>query len=386
MNNGVGMGDFLDTLLSPINFFFNATSLLQQGADKASTNNAMENDLLPFVNEYKHTVYNKYIDALEQSKNPTVASIVYQAKYYANNNDYINATAYLSNAYSVLNPSSTAMQNDLNKSEAEARKMYDLQTSLVNNNIPVTSQTVPATNNNNNGNPVPTPSVLPSPYKFNDPRLRLQSEIENPNSPTNTNTSNGSKDNTVLYVGIAAGLGLLYITKNKNKSKLSGMINFKSIMKNAGEEGAGALLITGGIIASQKFLDFDNLFKNRTAGGFMDNVVKHQGAVKAIAGIIGASAVKNHMIKAVLTGVAIQGIIKELRTFTAATDGTSSNMIPSIGANMVTRYLPGVSGNTNYLRADAYNGVSGIGFPPYSTSPADRVGQSGCPPSSWGKM
>ena len=190
---------------------------------------------------------------------------------------------------------------------------------------------------------------------------------------------------------IAAGAGAYLLFKSKQPKTISGMINFKSVLKNVGGEATDALLITGGIVASQKFLDFEKIFSKRDPNNkMMAFLVKHQGGVKAVAGLVLASTIKQPMIKAVATGIVIQGVIKELRVLM---NKEGKETIPSIGQNLVTQYLPGVAGQMaeqfNFLQADATNGVAGLGFPAYTPEmsimerPMTAVG---CPPSAWGKF
>lgn len=89
--------------------------------------------------------------------------------------------------------------------------------------------------------------------------------------------------------------------------------NFKSATKTLGTDAMDLGLIIGGAVASKKFLDFSNIFKNQKPDSA---IIKYQGGIKVAAGLIGRGFVKNKYVKNLLTGVAFEGGLSLLRTMT----------------------------------------------------------------------
>ncbi len=110
----------------------------------------------------------------------------------------------------------------------------------------------------------------------------------------------------------------------------------KDKMKAAAVNGGQIGLLTVGVIGSQKFLDFKTWFKKKLDDGSMkpgDFIFKHEGLIK-VGGVLGILAFWKKppaWIKWLLFGIAIQGAIKEVRSFAAKDDGT--NYVPQIGNN-----------------------------------------------------
>lgn len=142
--------------------------------------------------------------------------------------------------------------------------------------------------------------------------------------------------NWVIPLGIAA-VAVIALKKNsKTKSKtINGMKNSiidfgaANFKKEAMPTLTDIAVITGTIIAAQKFIDANKLPASMTTGTFAQGLIKHQGGAKAVLGFLIATTAKNHILKNVSIGIAIQGIVQEARVFFANTDG--SNTIPSIG-------------------------------------------------------
>jgi len=129
-------------------------------------------------------------------------------------------------------------------------------------------------------------------------------------------------------------------------------LDVKKIGKNLLPEAEHVALVAGGMVASQKFLDLaklaDMLPENIKNNTVVLKLVEHQGAVKMAVGIGVAAMTKNPMVKCIAYGVAIGGLIKEIRVLT----GGATSWIPSIGAN-------GSIFPQNLLREQSFNSVLG---------------------------
>ncbi len=109
-------------------------------------------------------------------------------------------------------------------------------------------------------------------------------------------------------------------TFNLSTLKSSG----KDFMSNAKTPAMMGVLIAGGAIASQKFLNLQTLLKNQDPNSFF---IKHQGGIKAVAGIATLAMWKNapDWAKWLIMGIIVQGAIQETRTLLSAVD------LPAIG-------------------------------------------------------
>jgi hypothetical protein len=103
----------------------------------------------------------------------------------------------------------------------------------------------------------------------------------------------------------------------------------KDFGKGVMEIGKPVLLGTTGVIVAQKFLDFKTLFPNVTPDKFF---IKHEGLIKVGAVIVTLAMWKKcpELLKWLLIGVAIQGGIKAVRTYTMGDAGKA--FVESIGA------------------------------------------------------
>jgi len=115
---------------------------------------------------------------------------------------------------------------------------------------------------------------------------------------------------------------------------------FSSIAKHAGMTVAEVAVVGGSMLLTTKFLDFETLFKNQIAKDptYKDKwFIKHQGAIKLVAGATAAAYVKNPWLKLLFIGVAANGFIQEARVLTAKDDGT--NFFNQIGNSEMDRAL-----------------------------------------------
>jgi hypothetical protein len=101
---------------------------------------------------------------------------------------------------------------------------------------------------------------------------------------------------------------------------------FKSIAKRGFMTVAEVSVVGGSMLLTTKFLDFETLFKNQIAKDptYKDKwFIKHQGAIKLVAGATAAAYVKNPWLKLLFIGVAANGFIQEVRVLTTKADGTN---------------------------------------------------------------
>lgn len=114
-------------------------------------------------------------------------------------------------------------------------------------------------------------------------------------------------------------------------------------MSHAKKAGMTALevgVVGGSMLATTKFLDFEILFKNQIEKDptYKDKwFIKHQGAIKLVAGAAAAAYIKNPWLKLVAIGVAANGFIQEVRVLTAKEDGT--NFFNQIGNSLDEKLL-----------------------------------------------
>jgi hypothetical protein len=104
------------------------------------------------------------------------------------------------------------------------------------------------------------------------------------------------------------------------------MKKFQDQAKLVGMTVAEVAVLGGGMIVTKKFLDFNVLFKNQIEKDpkFAEKwFIKHQGAIKLVAGAIGAYYVKNPWVRMLLIGVALEGFVSEVRVLTTNKDGVS---------------------------------------------------------------
>lgn len=116
--------------------------------------------------------------------------------------------------------------------------------------------------------------------------------------------------------------------------------NFKTAGKDVMKSAQPILLGTAGVIAGQKFLDFKTLFPNVDPNKFF---IKHEGVIK-VGGVVVALAVFKNLpewAKYLLIGVAIQGGIKAVRTYTKNPEGKA--FVDQIGAGAFDAEINGLA-------------------------------------------
>lgn len=116
--------------------------------------------------------------------------------------------------------------------------------------------------------------------------------------------------------------------------------NFKSIAKRGMMTVAEVGVVGTSMLLTTKFLDFEILFKNQIAKDptYKDKwFIRHQGAIKLVAGATAAAYVKNPWLKLLFIGVAANGFIQQVRVLTTQKDGT--NFFNQIGNSEMDRKL-----------------------------------------------
>ena len=99
-----------------------------------------------------------------------------------------------------------------------------------------------------------------------------------------------------------------------------------TIAKKTGTTVAEVAVVGGSMLLTTKFLDFEILFKNQIEADpeYANKwFIKHQGAIKLVAGAAAAVYVTNPWLKLLFIGVAANGFIQETRVLTAKEDGTN---------------------------------------------------------------
>lgn len=124
---------------------------------------------------------------------------------------------------------------------------------------------------------------------------------------------------------------------------------FKSIAKKAAMTVAEGAVVTGGILLTTKFLDFNTLFKDQIAKdpAFADKwFVKYQAPIKLVAGAALATYVTNPWAKLAFFGLALNGAIGTVRLATSKADGT--NFFQQVGnSKMIDQKLKEYAMNMN---------------------------------------
>lgn len=144
--------------------------------------------------------------------------------------------------------------------------------------------------------------------------------------------------------------------------------DIKGIGKSAMETGKVLLPVTAGVIGAQKFLDAKTFFKDKDPNLWY---IKHEGALKFGGVVITLAMWKKcpPMVKYLLYGVAIQGLIKEVRVLT--TDTAGKTFVDQIGAGeydaAITQMAQDIQNAANMNGVDPitqniYSSVAGIGM------------------------
>lgn len=98
--------------------------------------------------------------------------------------------------------------------------------------------------------------------------------------------------------------------------------------------------VTAGALLTTKFLDANELFKDKIAAdpAYAEKwFIKYQAPIKLVGGSILAASIKNPWVKLAFVGMAVSGAIGTIRLFTNKDDGT--NYFPAIGNSMDQRLL-----------------------------------------------
>lgn len=101
--------------------------------------------------------------------------------------------------------------------------------------------------------------------------------------------------------------------------------NFQAKAKMAGMTALEIGVVGTSMLLSQKFLSFDELFKDKIAADptYKDKwFIKHQGAIKFAVGVLAAVHIPNPWLRLVAFGVAANGLVQEIRVLTTKEDGT----------------------------------------------------------------
>jgi hypothetical protein len=119
-------------------------------------------------------------------------------------------------------------------------------------------------------------------------------------------------------------------TKKKAKSKGGKKGDLMNTAKMTGMEIA---VMTGGVIAAQKFGDFKTIFKDQYAKDPNAFLFKHEGLIKVGAAIFAYHNSKNasDIVKQLIIGVGIQGAIVQVRAMTKDS-ATGKSIVDQIGA------------------------------------------------------
>jgi len=99
--------------------------------------------------------------------------------------------------------------------------------------------------------------------------------------------------------------------------------NFQEKGKMAMMTAAEIGVVGGSMLLSQKFLDFNTIFKNQIAADptYKDKwFIKHQGAIKFAVGVLAAVHIQNPWLRLLAFGVAANGLVQEIRVL-ATKDG-----------------------------------------------------------------
>lgn len=115
--------------------------------------------------------------------------------------------------------------------------------------------------------------------------------------------------------------------------------NFNPISKMAVMTAGEIGVVGGSMLMSQKFLDFNILFKNQIAADpkyAQKWFIKHQGGIKFAIGVLAAINIKNPWLRLLAFGVAANGLVQEVRVL-ATKDGQP--MFDRIGQNELDKKL-----------------------------------------------
>ena len=139
-------------------------------------------------------------------------------------------------------------------------------------------------------------------------------------------------------------------------------VKFETIARRGSMTVAEVAVVGGSMLFTTKFLDFETLFKNQIEKDptYKDRwFIRHQGAIKLVAGATAAAYVKNPWLKLLFIGVAANGFIQQTRVLTTQKDGT--NFFNQIGNRNLSEM-------DNKLLAAAKNATKGTESPTFVAS------------------
>lgn len=117
-------------------------------------------------------------------------------------------------------------------------------------------------------------------------------------------------------------------------------IQWKAVAKTGAITIGEVAVLTGSIVLTKKFVDFNTLFKKQIDADpkYAEKFhIKHQGLIKIGAGVIGATLIKNPWLKMVFIGIAIEGAITEARVL--MTDSAGISFFDKIGADDIDKEM-----------------------------------------------
>lgn len=145
--------------------------------------------------------------------------------------------------------------------------------------------------------------------------------------------------------------------------------DLKGIQKNALGAIGEVVITASSMVASKKFLNFNTLMKNADPDSF---IIKNQGWIKLLLGgviVAGSSGMKTekmgglNIIKALGTGIALEGGVSAIRQITSKTaeDGTIEYLFEPIGNVQTLKRTSAVGQPQTPAITTAVGGVGGMG-------------------------
>lgn len=114
--------------------------------------------------------------------------------------------------------------------------------------------------------------------------------------------------------------------------------NFQAKAKMAAMTAGEVAVVGGSALLSQKFLSFENLFKNQIAKDptYKDKwFIKHQGAIKFAVGVLGAIHIENPWLRMIALGIAVNGLVQEVRVLTMKDGAPTLDAIGNIDKKLL---------------------------------------------------
>jgi len=155
--------------------------------------------------------------------------------------------------------------------------------------------------------------------------------------------------------------------------------NFQEKLKMAVPTAAEIAVVGGSMLLSQKFLDFNVLFKNQIAADprYAERwFIKHQGAIKFAVGVLAAVHIQNPWLRLLAFGVAANGLVQEVRVI-ATKDGQP--LFDKIGQNNLDSKLLDIARRTGAVGDQYQTMVAGplsTQYPTQVARPVDLMNES----------